>query len=149
MNEVLANIMGPGDEEVAPVKRLKNLTVRIVLTGILYLHSVVSIFRYFLIDNSRPSRLIMIYIKIVFMMASQSVFTGVLYMHITNIYIDIQSNADSRDWNTLRSGLRSGTQAPQHLPRRSTGPQDDWVPLYVHHGHFLHAHRARHECFDG
>jgi hypothetical protein len=86
MNEVLANIMGPGDEEVAPVKRLKNLTVRIVLTGILYLHSVVSIFRYFLIDNSRPSRLIMIYIKIVFMMASQSVFTGVLYMHITNIY---------------------------------------------------------------
>jgi len=57
-------------EDETPLQRLKKLNLKLVLTGVLYLHEVLSIYRYWMIESPRPVRITIVYIKIIFMMTT-------------------------------------------------------------------------------
>ena len=68
MKDVMRGMFGD-DDTLEPLQRLKKLNFKLMLVGIAYLHELISIFKLFMLDYSRPIRFVIIYIKIIFMMA--------------------------------------------------------------------------------
>ena len=65
------------NEKETTIERLKSLTLKLVCTGIFYLHSQLSVFQFWQIDNSRPVRFTLNFINIIFTTAVQSLTSSV------------------------------------------------------------------------
>lgn len=86
MRDVLRGVFG--DESATPMQRLKRLNLQLLLVGIAHLHEIVSIFKLYMLDFSRPVRFTLVYVRIIFMMAIQALFTQNLTM-LQNILLGI------------------------------------------------------------